>query len=114
MILLEDLKLADNRLKCLPKNIGNLKNLENLDLYYNRLKSLPTKFCELDNLEQLNLYANKLKSVPKALKSLKKIEFISLDGNDIIKEQIEILKNELPNCEVTFERKVLIIHRVSF
>lgn len=58
---LEFLNLSDNRIKEIPQDIGDLKNLVSLDMSYNRIKSLPvTELGSMKNLRVLNLKGNKI------------------------------------------------------
>lgn len=53
-----------NKLRSLPKEIGNLKQLEELDLGNNQLVSLPPEMGNLKQLKRLNLRNNKLTGQP--------------------------------------------------
>ncbi len=58
LINLEELDLADNKIKSVSSKIENLVNLKDLDLSFNELESLPDEICKLKKLEYLSLYSN--------------------------------------------------------
>ena len=57
---LQNLRLADNQLSKLPREIGNLTNLKLLDLFGNQLTELPREIGNLTNLRSLGLTSNQL------------------------------------------------------
>ncbi len=77
------LSLTHNKIKTLPKEIGQLKNLKYLDLYYNNLESLPKEIGELENLEQLLLEKNQLINLPIEIAKLKNLKELRISHNKI-------------------------------
>ncbi|XP_051174407.1 leucine-rich repeat-containing protein 40-like isoform X3 [Leptopilina boulardi] len=74
-----EIYLKWNKLKTLPKWIGELKNLQNLYL---------SVFSQLRNLEYLSICRNRLETLPEWLGSLEKLEDLIVDNNYL---------EELPN-----------------
>jgi len=75
-------------------------DVEHLYLDNNQLTSLPTEIGNLVNLKCLYLYNNKLTSLPTEIGNLEKLERLGLRNNHIPKEEIEKLKELLPNCKI--------------
>lgn len=73
--------LTDNRLKTLPRSIGNLRKLQKCALAGNRLESLPDEMAMCQNLELLRLSANNLREIPSWLWSLPKLSWLAFSGN---------------------------------
>lgn len=61
---LTELFLHSNRVKWLPKSIGQLKNLKILDVHNNQIETFPDEICELSNLLRILAGGNELKSLP--------------------------------------------------
>ena len=123
---LQVLTLRDNVIEELPENIGYLSHLQHLDLRDNLFSSLPESLCELKNLRYLNLKANELILVPtcigqlgaledltlafnpalkveryfSVIKDLKNLKFLDVSYNNLSKEQLSVVINELPNCRI--------------
>ena len=89
-----------NQLTSLPAEIGKLEKLKSFDLSDNQLTSIPAEFENLEKLKYLNLYNNELTSLPAEFGKLKKLEELDLRNNPIPKEEIEKLKELLPNCKI--------------
>ncbi|OUS43669.1 hypothetical protein BE221DRAFT_147452 [Ostreococcus tauri] len=89
---IERLGLAGNRLRRLPKSVGNLKSLRgeigaceslrNLVLGGNYLAELPEEIEKLKNLEELSAPGNRLRAIPD-LGSMPLLREIDLHGNFI-------------------------------
>ncbi|MGA9046697.1 leucine-rich repeat-containing protein kinase family protein [Sulfuricurvum sp.] len=73
--------LTDNRLKSLPRSIGNLSKLQKCALAGNRLEKLPEEMAACRNLELLRLSANNLKAIPSWLRGLPKLSWLAFSGN---------------------------------
>lgn len=123
---LETLSLKDNVIEQLPDCIGQLQKLEKLNLRDNLLTSFPTSFSQLKKLEWLDVKANDFSELPSGFQNLSAIKeldlsmnpklsfdaerlkfaqmqnlnYLNLSYNNISKEQIEVLRNSLPNCKV--------------
>ncbi len=75
------INLRDNKIKTLPKEIGQLTNLKELHLEENKIEYIPEEIGRLYNLEELDLHSNKIKFVPKELTELKKLRKLTLFNN---------------------------------
>ncbi|WP_434386901.1 leucine-rich repeat domain-containing protein [Melittangium boletus] len=121
---LEHLWLGSTGLKHLPRELGQLRALKRLDLSFNReLSALPQEVGQLQCLESLNLRATRLASLPDELGQLPRLRFLSLEASAmtsvppclfhlkslrtldfhapaIPREQLEALRQALPDCAV--------------
>lgn len=74
------LDISCNKLKELPKEIGELKNLVWLNASHNNLQNLPNTIGDCQNLESLNItYNSSLIRLPVTLGKLKYIGQIEID-----------------------------------
>ena len=80
---LTELYLFENQLTSVPKELGNLKNLKALDLSENQLTNAPKELGKLTNLTELDLSENQLTSVPKELSQLTNLTELDLSGNQL-------------------------------
>ncbi|MEO5683300.1 MAG: leucine-rich repeat domain-containing protein [Chitinophagaceae bacterium] len=99
---LKVLILRNVSLTGLPKEIGGLKYLTHLDVNYNMMHQLPEEIGDLENLTYLDLSVNKLTSMPKGIGKLKKLRTLNLNFNSFKIEEIEKIRDLLPNCEVIY------------
>lgn len=106
LLPLKELDLSNNRLRSLPPQIGNCRNLEVLNLenpdfpdsfkdllepdelakrlsQNNLLRSLPQEIGLLANLKELHLKNNKLQSLPDKIGELKKLKILDLNNNNL-------------------------------
>src|SRR5438132_155487 len=56
-----------NKIKEIPKSIGDLVNLQKIDLSYNQIKKIPESIGQLNNLQILKLSNNKIKEIPESI-----------------------------------------------
>ncbi|EMY26901.1 leucine rich repeat protein, partial [Leptospira interrogans serovar Australis str. 200703203] len=70
------LNLSEQKLKALPKKIGQLKNLQMLDLSDNQLIILPKEIRQLKNLQMLDLSDNQIIILPKEIRQLKNLQML--------------------------------------
>jgi hypothetical protein len=102
---LEVLRLGDfmnlefyvTRLKKLPKEIGNLKQLTYLEIQGNGLSELPSEIGKLTQLEFLDVSYNDLTELPSEIGNLKNLKYLSVDANNLLKLPVEIVN--LTNLE---------------
>ena len=89
------LSLDVNLLESLPESIGSLQALETLHLCRNSLTSLPESFSSLQALKILHLGRNKLESLPESIGSLHSLEKVIFDFNkiSILPDSFGLLKN---------------------
>lgn len=78
-----------NKLKQLPVELSNYKQLRALDLGKNKLDSLPTFISQLDSLRYIGFSKNEINHFPLFLCKLKHLESIDASRNNLEK---------LPNC----------------
>lgn len=79
--LLRWLILTDNKIKELPKSIGDCEFLQKCILAGNLIKELPSQMANCHSLELLRVSANKLESIPKWLFELPKLSWVAFGGN---------------------------------
>lgn len=100
---LNGLNLNGNSLTDLPPSIKNLTNLKTLELRGNSLTRLPPEIGSLTQLTTVDLRENQLKSLPvEELKSLPHLHFLYLGGNRLNPNDIENVKNNLPDSQIYF------------
>ena len=89
------LNLDYNKLKTLPRIIGDFKDLKELRAGNNKFEEIPDEISKLTHLEHLFLDSNNLKTIPKSIGELKSLKILYLDGNYIeeLPESIGKLKN---------------------
>lgn len=97
---LEELHLSGNALEKLPA-FTSLKKLKVLDVSHNSLTEIP-KLSRLRYLEALNLSHNELEEVPRSLYNLKAIKELDISGNNIPEQELQKLRDALPNTQITF------------
>ena len=84
LVQIKELKLANNALRVLHKNLEQLKALEVLDLSNNRFSELPKELLKLPNLKQLNLSDNFIQHPDEKFDQLTAIEVLDLSRNGIL------------------------------
>jgi Leucine-rich repeat (LRR) protein len=99
---LDSLNMARNQLATLPTEIGNLSQLTVLDLNHNSLYKLPLEIGNLTNLTSLDLSSNLLSELPKEVKKLVNLKTLDLRFNQLTKEEIDKIKEWLPDCFIDF------------
>jgi hypothetical protein len=82
--LLNWLILTDNKIKKLPKSIGDVRLLQKCALAGNLIEELPVEMANCLNLELLRISANRLKSVPNWLFELPKLSWVAFGGNSAV------------------------------
>ncbi|MDD2651689.1 MAG: hypothetical protein PHX44_01400 [Sulfurimonas sp.] len=75
----KSLSLRWNRLKTIPEELCNLKQLEMLELNNNVIEYLPQNIDILKNLQELNLNINSLKNLPKEIVKLKNLKVLNIE-----------------------------------
>ncbi|XP_073334221.1 E3 ubiquitin-protein ligase LRSAM1 [Pagrus major] len=81
---LKVLDLHDNKLSCLPEDIGKLMSLQILNVEKNRLKTLPDSIGDLRLLQTLNLKGNCLSELPSVVGSLSSLRTLDVSDNSIV------------------------------
>nr|KAF6506307.1 leucine rich repeat containing 40 [Rousettus aegyptiacus] len=77
---LKGLYLQHNELTCIPEGFEQLFNLEDLDLSNNSLTTVPAGFS-LSSLVRLNLSSNQLKSLPAEISGMKRLKHLDCNSN---------------------------------
>lgn len=78
---LRSLDLSKNRLRVLPREIGQLRVLEQLFVSKNQLETLPAEIGQLSSLTLLTLNRNQLQTLPPAIGQLTRLEYLSVCRN---------------------------------
>lgn len=78
---LKFLRLCNNPITVLSKDIGNLQNLENLKICNTNLSSLPEEIGELHSLDCLELCGNQFDVLPNSLSNLKNLKMLNVSSN---------------------------------
>jgi Leucine rich repeat/Gram-negative bacterial TonB protein C-terminal len=99
---LRTLGLANNQLSFFPASLTSLEKLEFLDLTNNQLTEIPATIKQMKNLETIMLMYNKITRIPPEFFELKKIKKIYLNGNPIVAEDIQRLKQTFKKAEISF------------
>lgn len=95
---LTELNISYNQLTgALPSQIGKLKNLKTLNASSNQMTGVPAEVGQLSNLEILDLSNNQLTGLPNELANLKKLKTLNLSGNQYSEQDLNIIRNSLPN-----------------
>ena len=74
--------------------------LRELRIANNRISD-PTALMYLESLEILDISGNSITSLS-PIKQLKNLKKLNVSGNPLSQEEVDALRNELPNCEVIF------------
>lgn len=112
------LSLADQNLKELPAEIGNLKNLQMLSLSNCKLKSVPEEIRHCTHLQMISLYNNKIKYLPIEFRELRNLEILYLGKNKLIEmplwigglgklKRLDISLNRISPQELIYIRRML-------
>lgn len=87
------LDLSRKKLKALPEEIKNFRNLQILNISHNDLKELPAWIGDLTSLQSLDVSNNKLKEIPASIGRLTNLVYLGLNRN-----VIEGLPHEIGQC----------------
>ena len=92
------LNLSRKKLRAVPPEIVQFRNLKELNLSKNKIRELPPQIVELQNLERLNLSSNKLKALPEDIGKLQSLIYLGLNRNLI--ESLPQSIGSLPYLEI--------------
>ena len=92
---LQILNLSKNSLKEIPSQIEQLKNLQYFNASHNNLKRIPPQIGSLENLVHINFNRNLIEAIPPEIGNLKNLEIFEMWDNelDTIPEEIKMLYN---------------------
>lgn len=95
---IEKLDISNNNITgALPAEIRHLQKLKILDASNNKMTGVPAEVGQLSNLEVLDLSNNQLTGLPYELGNLKKLKLLNLSGNDYAQQDLEKIKEGLPD-----------------
>ncbi|MBK6836029.1 MAG: leucine-rich repeat domain-containing protein [Bacteroidetes bacterium] len=100
---LKELYISFNGLNSLPASISGLKKLSYLQCDGNNLKMIPKEIGSLTNLNKLSFMRNQIRSFDDNITNCKALTELILDENYLVKQQIDKLKDLLPNCAIYTE-----------
>lgn len=92
------LSLEDKKLEDFPVSILELKNLRTLNLTRNNISIIPKEIIELENLQNIELMDNRIEKLPLEMSKLKNLKKINIAFNPITEDNLEFLRDSLPNC----------------
>lgn len=93
---------SGNRIRRLPRGMGELEALRELNLDRNRIRFFPEKFNFPDSLIHLHLGFNSLDSIDSRIFALKNLEELNLRGNEINDIPFEITElSQLKKLDLT-------------
>lgn len=99
MTNMTDLELWENQINDIT-SLANLTNLEYLDLHFNQISDI-TPLADLTKLRSLNLQDNNVSDIT-PLVNLTNLRELRLGGNPISNEDKVLLRELLPDCEISF------------
>lgn len=100
---MESIDLSNNDLSELTAVFFRMRELRILQLSGNEISSIPSQIGLLRRLRTLDLSDNRLEKLPKSLGRLKKLEHLDLTGNDLSYEEVERLREKLPNTTIVYQ-----------
>lgn len=110
---LSSLVLNFNTINCANELVASLaktKTIKALNLNHCGITFLPAQLSQLTQLESLNLSGNAIKNINE-LFSLKQLKELNVSDCELTKEQLEKLKKELPDteitCQISYEKPAL-------
>ncbi|MFX1338825.1 MAG: TIR domain-containing protein [Promethearchaeota archaeon] len=98
------LAIKENKLESLPESIGELKDLKELDLSINQLTCLPDSFVNLTSISKLDLSYNQFTQIPTQLWALKDLTELNLSNNPFDPENMNI-SQKVPDLIRKYLRK---------
>ncbi|KAK2982724.1 hypothetical protein RJ640_025140 [Escallonia rubra] len=107
---LTQLHLTNNKLTCLPTEIGLLSNLQILKANNNRISTIPTCIGCCTSLVEVDLSSNLLLELPDEFSSLRNLKALHLDNNGLktlpatlLKMCIQLSTLDLHGTEITMD-----------
>lgn len=107
------LSLKGKKLKEIPPEVFQFKNLRELDLTRNRIEYLPNEINQLKKLEKLNLSKNRLKEINPQIGACTELRWLDLGKNELTKlpdqiclleklEYLQLWANEITSLPTKF------------
>ena len=93
---LEYLYLGGNKLRHVPRELGNLPRLSFLALGANHLQSLPRQLNRLSALRSLHLHDNQLQTLPRDVLQLSNLQELSLRNNPLVMRFVKEWPDTVP------------------
>ena len=84
----------------LPGEIRFLSNLEVLDVSDNNMTGIPAEIGQLSKLRVLNYANNSITGLPNEISNLKNLEVFDLRGNNPAEQDLQGIRNALPNLQI--------------
>lgn len=95
------LKLNNNHIKILPKELFDASQLRRLDLSENILPKVPEELFGLQSLEYLNLSQNKITELPPVAKWSPMLQFLDLSSNQLSSLPISIQHSHIETLNLS-------------
>jgi len=99
---LESLNLENNKIQVVDGSIGLVTGLTELNLRGNVLTTIAEQIGYLNKLKLFDLRDNRLVSLPARMDMLQAMELLKLSGNPLPQEEVDRVRNVLPNATVNF------------
>jgi len=99
---LQILNLSENKIKMVPVEIAELEKLQMLSLYKNKIRYIPDEFQKLKNLQALYLGANKVTEVPIWMGGMGKLKRLDVSRNPISPYELIYIRRLMPKADVTY------------
>lgn len=96
------LKLSNNGIDSLSKDICNLTTLKSLVIHKNTGITLPDCLFQMSGLEVLAITGCNLQSLPASVKEMKNLKRLVIIGNDIGMVELQELQEDLPNTKIIY------------
>lgn len=92
LLMIEDFKLAENKVRILPGSVSKFKNLRSLDMHSNELEAIPPDLGMCTQLTHVDLSHNHLMGLPAEIGRLDKVKYFDISDN-----QVELLPDTIGN-----------------
>ncbi|MCF8257226.1 MAG: leucine-rich repeat domain-containing protein [Flavobacteriales bacterium] len=93
-----------NRLETLPSEIGGMTSLQELILNRNELTGLPKEIGDLTSLYLLDLWSNNIDELPESMKKMTNLKELDLRVIVMSDERKEEIRNMLPDVKVHLDK----------
>ncbi|MDO9253987.1 MAG: hypothetical protein Q7U54_00640 [Bacteroidales bacterium] len=83
-----------------PKAIGNFRELNFLALYNNKINQLPAEISSISQLKSLYIEMNPVIALLPTINTLNKLDTLGIAKTQITTDEINRIKQQLPNCKI--------------